>query len=101
MTKSEYLTYVSLYMAGIDTKTTESELAFIEERAGKKTYENVKAPFDSADEAERVNTIKNTATTLSIDKATLQTELSYLSGTDGKVSSNENYLINLIVKLLD
>lgn len=100
MTKSEYLTYVSLYMAEIDTKTTESELAFIKEKAGYKTYEKVKAQFDSADEIERVNTIRNTAETLNFDKTTLQAELKYLSDTDGKFTSNENYLINFIVKLL-
>lgn len=101
MTKSEYLTYISLYMANIDTQTTEEELAFIKERAGEKVYGRIKAQFDSAGEAERVNTIKNLAETLNIDKTTLQTELKYLGGRDGKVSSNENYLINLIVKLLD
>lgn len=101
MTKSEFLTYVSLYMANIDIQTTENELAFIKERAGQTTYEKIKAQFDSEDETERVNTIKNLAKTLNINKTTLQTELKYLGGTDGKVTSNENYLINFIVKLLD
>lgn len=101
MTKTEYLTYVSLYMANIDTQTTGEELAFIREKAGDTTYEIIKAQFDAADEAERVNTIKNVAGTLNINKTTLQTELKYLGGTDGKVSSNENYLINFIVKLLN
>jgi hypothetical protein len=101
MTKPEYLTYVSLYMAGIDTHTTGKELAFIEERFGAETFEKIKQKFDVADEAERVNTIKNAAKPLKINNTTLQTELKYLGGTDGKITSNENYLINFIVKLLD
>jgi hypothetical protein len=45
--------------------------------------------------------IKNTAETLDINNTTLQTELGYLGGTDGKVTPNENYLINFIVQSLD
>lgn len=101
MTKAEYLTYVSLYMAGIDTHTTGKELAFIETRFGGKTYQEIKRRFDAADETERINVLKNSAESLNIDKEALQTELKYLSGTDGEVSSNENYIINLIVRLLD
>ncbi len=101
MTKPEYLTYVSLYMAGIDTHTTGKELAFIKARFGEKTYQEIKSRFDVANEAERINVLKNSAESLNIDKEALQTELKYLSRTDGEVSSNENYLINFIVRLLD
>lgn len=101
MTKPEYLTYISLYMAGIDTHTTGQEIAFIIERFGEEIFGKVKLQFDNDDEAERMNIIKNTAKTLDINKTTLQTELKYLGGTDGELTSNENYLINFIVKLLD
>lgn len=100
MTKPEYLTYVSLYMAGIDTRITEDELSFIRDRFGEKTFEDIKWHFDAANESERVNLIKEGAKRLNIDTETLKTELRDISSTDGKVTSNENYLINFIVKLL-
>ncbi len=101
MTKSEYLTYVSLYMAGIDTQTTDQELAFIKERFGEETLGKMKLQFDNDDELQRINTIKNLAKTFDINQTTLQTELKYLGGRDGELTSNENYLINFIVKVLD
>lgn len=100
MTKNEFLSYLLLYAAGIDTVVSPKELAFIRTKVGPATFEKTQAAFEAADELEKVETILTNARRLGIDKTTLQTELRALGLADAALSVNENYLIHLLGRLL-
>lgn len=100
MNKTEFLTYLYLYAAAIDTVVSPEELAFIQKKVGAETFLKIQATFEASDELEKVETILENARQLGIDKTTLKTELSTLSQADGTLSGNENYLIQMLGRLI-
>jgi hypothetical protein len=101
MNQEEYLSYVMLYLAEIDTNFSTKEGKIIKDQIGEKGYNKLMAEYAQHSEDDKLSIIRNTAKELNIDKSMLQSELRKVAIADGETSAIESYLINMIKRFID
>jgi hypothetical protein len=101
MNQEEYLSYVMLYLAEIDTNFSTNEGKIIKAKIGEEGYNKLITQYSQHTEDEKLNIIRNTAKELNIDKSVLQRELEKVALADGETSAIEGYLINMIKRFID